>query len=50
LLSGVFIGDVKVLVRLSFGLSGAKEVAMKLVVRSDDPEVSDKIHEIVASG
>lgn len=50
LLSGVFIGDVKVLVRLSFGLSGPKEVAMKLAVRSDDPEVSDKIHEIVASG
>ncbi|CAN6290123.1 unnamed protein product [Urochloa humidicola] len=50
LLSGVFIGDVKVLVRLSFGLSGPNEVAMKLAVRSDDPEVSDKIHEIVASG
>ncbi|KAM0832737.1 hypothetical protein ACQ4PT_064711 [Festuca glaucescens] len=50
LLSGVFIGDVKVLVRLSFGLSGPKDVAMKLAVRSDDSEVSDKIHEIVASG
>jgi coatomer protein complex subunit gamma len=50
LLSGVFIGDVKVLVRLSFGLSGPNEVAMKLAVRSDGPEVSDKIHEIVASG
>uniref|UniRef100_A0A0E0NRX7 Coatomer subunit gamma n=1 Tax=Oryza rufipogon TaxID=4529 RepID=A0A0E0NRX7_ORYRU len=47
LLSGVFIGDAKVLVRLSFGLSGPKEVAMKLAVRSDDPEVSDKIHEII---
>ncbi|CAM0905625.1 unnamed protein product [Alopecurus aequalis] len=50
LLSGVFIGDVKVLVRLSFGISGPKEVAMKLAVRSDDPEVSDRIHEIVANG
>ncbi|PWZ53577.1 Coatomer subunit gamma-1 [Zea mays] len=50
LLSGVFIGNMKVLVRLSFGLSGPNEVAMKLAVRSDDPEVSDKIHEIVASG
>ncbi|CAN6301654.1 unnamed protein product [Urochloa humidicola] len=50
LLSGMFIGDAKVLVRLSFGLSGPNEVAMKLAVRSDDPEVSDKIHEIVASG
>jgi coatomer subunit gamma len=37
-------------VRLSFGLSGTNEVAMKLAVRSDDPEVSDKIHEVVASG
>ncbi|KAM3402238.1 hypothetical protein ACQJBY_006269 [Aegilops geniculata] len=50
LLSGVFIGNVKVLVRLSFGISGPKEVAMKLAVRSDDPEVSDRIHEIVANG
>ncbi|KAF3341541.1 Coatomer subunit gamma-2 [Carex littledalei] len=50
LLSGVFIGNVKVLVRLSFGISGPKEVAMKLAVRSDDPDVSDNIHVIVASG
>jgi coatomer protein complex subunit gamma len=50
LLSGVFIGGVKVLVRLSFGLDGAKDVAMKLAVRSDDVNVSDAIHEIVASG
>ncbi|KAJ3694680.1 hypothetical protein LUZ60_000057 [Juncus effusus] len=50
LLSGVFIGNVKVLVRLSFGISGPKEVAMKLAVRSDDADISDKIHEIVASG
>jgi hypothetical protein len=50
LLSGVYIGGVKVLVRLSFGLDGAKDVAMKLAVRSDDVTVSDAIHEIVASG
>ncbi|XP_058069047.1 coatomer subunit gamma-2 isoform X2 [Magnolia sinica] len=50
LLSGVFIGNVKVLVRLSFGIDGPKQVAMKLAVRSDDPAVSDAIHEIVASG
>jgi coatomer subunit gamma len=49
-LVGVFIDDVKVLVSLSFGLSGPNEVAMKLAVRSDDPEVSDKIHETVGSG
>ncbi|XP_020256257.1 coatomer subunit gamma-2 [Asparagus officinalis] len=47
LLSGVFIGNVKVLVRLSFGIDGPKQVAMKLAVRSDDPAVSEAIHEIV---
>ncbi|KMZ56280.1 Coatomer subunit gamma-2 [Zostera marina] len=50
LLSGVFIGNVKVLVRLSFGIDGPKQVAMKLAVRSEAEAVSDAIHEIVASG
>ncbi|KAK6916564.1 Clathrin/coatomer adaptor, adaptin-like, N-terminal [Dillenia turbinata] len=50
LLSGVYIGNVKVLVRLSFGIDAQREVAMKLAVRSDDEAVSDAIHEIVASG
>lgn len=50
LLSGVYIGNVKVLVRLSFGIDAQKEVAMKLAVRSEDESVSDAIHEIVASG
>ncbi|XP_039007113.1 coatomer subunit gamma-like [Hibiscus syriacus] len=50
LLSGVYICNVKVLVRLQFGLDGPKDVAMKLAVRSEDEAVSDAIHEIVASG
>ncbi|KAI8027574.1 Coatomer subunit gamma-2 [Camellia lanceoleosa] len=50
LLSGVFMGNVKVLVRLSFVIDGPKEVAMKFAVRSEDESVSDAIHEIVASG
>ena len=50
LLSGVFMGNVKVLVRLSFGIDGPKQVAMKLAVRSDAPAISDAIHEIVANG
>ncbi|XVF45264.1 hypothetical protein PTKIN_Ptkin02bG0191400 [Pterospermum kingtungense] len=50
LLSGVYIGNVKVLVRLQFGIDGPKDVAMKLAVRSEDEAVSDAIHEIVASG
>ncbi|XP_022898578.1 coatomer subunit gamma-2 isoform X1 [Olea europaea var. sylvestris] len=50
LLSGLYIGNVKVLVRLSFGIDASKEVAMKLAVRSEDENVSDTIHDIVASG
>lgn len=50
LLSGVYIGNVKVLVRLSFGIDSSREVAMKLAVRSEDEAVSDAIHEIVGSG
>ncbi|GKV42847.1 hypothetical protein SLEP1_g50210 [Rubroshorea leprosula] len=50
LLSGVYIGDVRVLVRLQFGIDSQKEVAMKLAVRSEDIAVSEAIHDIVASG
>lgn len=50
LLSGVYIGNVKVLVRLSFGIDSSKQVAMKLAVRSEDETVSNAIHEIVSSG
>lgn len=50
LLAGRFIGNVQVLVRLSFGIDGPKQVAMKLAVRSEDQFVSDAIHEIVANG
>ncbi|EHA8590933.1 coatomer subunit gamma-2 [Cocos nucifera] len=50
LLSGVFIGNVKVLARISFGIDGPKQVAMKLAVRSEDQSISDTIHEIVANG
>ncbi|XP_078436668.1 coatomer gamma-2 subunit, putative / gamma-2 coat protein, putative / gamma-2 COP [Wolffia australiana] len=49
LLSGVFMGQAKVLVRLSFGIDSTKHVAMKLAVRSDDPDVSEAIHDIVNS-
>lgn len=34
------------LVKLSFGIDGHKEVAMKLDVRSDNISVSDAIREI----
>ncbi|RQO95811.1 hypothetical protein POPTR_009G115100v4 [Populus trichocarpa] len=50
LLSGVFLGNVRVLARLQFGIHGSRDVAMKLAVRSEDEAVSDTIHEIVSSG
>lgn len=48
LLAGKFIGDINVLVRLSFGMD-SKQVAMKVVVRSEDQYVSDAIHDIIAN-
>ena len=47
LLAGRFLGGVQVLVRLSVGIDSQKQVAMKLTVRSEDPAVSDIIHEII---
>ncbi len=49
LLSGKFLGGVQVLVRLAVGIEAQKQVAMKLMVRSEDPAVSDIIHEIIAN-
>lgn len=50
LLSGVYIGNVKVVVRAQFGMDNSKEIMMKLAVRADDVSVSDAIHDIVACG
>ncbi|XP_010437613.1 PREDICTED: coatomer subunit gamma [Camelina sativa] len=50
LLSGVYIGNVKVLVRAQFGMDSSKDIAMKLTVRAEDVSVADAIHEIVACG
>ncbi|KAG0615004.1 hypothetical protein M758_5G007500 [Ceratodon purpureus] len=49
LLAGKFLGDIQVLVRLSVGIVSQKQVAMKLAVRSEDPTVSDIIHEAINS-
>ncbi len=38
---------LQALVRLSFGIDAARSVAMKLVVRSDSPDVSQAIHQII---
>ncbi|CAE5984141.1 unnamed protein product [Arabidopsis arenosa] len=50
LLSGLYIGNVKVLVKAQFGMDSSKEIVMKLAVRADDPSVSDAIHALVANG
>ncbi|KAL4437499.1 hypothetical protein ABPG77_003480 [Micractinium sp. CCAP 211/92] len=47
LLSGTVVGDVQVLVRLAFGIDVQRNVAMKLAVRSESPEVSEAIHAII---
>ncbi|KAF8113891.1 hypothetical protein N665_0044s0006 [Sinapis alba] len=50
LLSGLYIGNVKVLVKAQFGMDNRKEIAMKLAVRADDQSVSEAIHAIVSCG
>lgn len=47
LLSGQFPGDERALVRLSFGMSGDGEVAMKVVSRGDSEAVSETVHAII---
>ncbi|KAK9828275.1 hypothetical protein WJX74_006878 [Apatococcus lobatus] len=47
LLSGLLPGNVQVLVRMMFGIDMSRNVAMKLVVRSDGPETSEAIHQII---
>jgi coatomer protein complex subunit gamma len=48
LLSGTFVGDVAVLVRLQLGIDAQGNCAMKLAVRAADAAVSDIIHQIIA--
>lgn len=45
----VSIAPLQVLVRLSFGLDGSGNVAMKLVVRAESEEISDAVHQIIQS-
>ena len=49
LLSGLLVGDVPALARISFGIDLGRNVAMKLVTRSDEPEVSEALHAIIQS-
>ncbi|KAK9907459.1 hypothetical protein WJX75_004057 [Coccomyxa subellipsoidea] len=49
LLAGQFVGDVPALARISFGIDIGRNVAMKLVSRSDQHEISDFLHQIIQS-
>ena len=49
LLSGLLAGDVPALARISFGIDLSRNVAMKLVTRSDELEVSEALHAIIQS-
>lgn len=46
-LAGTVVGDAQVLVKLNFGMDAAKNVAMKMAVRSDSPETSEAVHLII---
>mmetsp|Transcript_10179 Transcript_10179/g.11920 ORF Transcript_10179/g.11920 Transcript_10179/m.11920 type:complete len:908 (-) Transcript_10179:538-3261(-) len=48
LLAGVFVGFCQVMVRLYFGVDQANSVAVKVAVRSGDPSVSERIHQIIS--
>lgn len=47
--AGTFVGDVAALARISFGIDMGRNVAMKLVTRSEAPDVSEAIHQIIQS-
>ena len=48
-LAGTLVGDVSVLVKLNFGIDAARNVAMKMAVRSsaEGPETSEAVHLII---
>jgi coatomer subunit gamma len=47
LLGGTFLGEQTVLVRASFGIDASGQVALKLVVRSEEEGTSEAIHSII---
>ena len=46
-LLGRHVGGARALVRLNFGIDAARNVAMKMAVRSESAEVSEAIHGII---
>lgn len=48
LLSGTYVGDVALLVRLNLGIDVSNEVALKLTARAEDASVSEVAQLIVS--
>ncbi|KAK3240866.1 hypothetical protein CYMTET_49332 [Cymbomonas tetramitiformis] len=48
LLSGNFVGNCQVLVRLYFGVDQSNAVAVKVAVRCEDAAVSELVHQIIS--
>ena len=46
-LAGTVVGDVDVYVRMQFGMSADRNIAMKLAVRSEDVAMCEAVHSII---
>jgi len=49
LLSGTFIGNKPILVRLSMGMNSSDEITMKVSVRGQDVQMTSCVHEIIST-
>ncbi|CAL6309066.1 unnamed protein product [Bathycoccus prasinos] len=49
LLSGTFIGNKPILVRLSMGMNSSDEITMKVSVRGQDVQMTSCVHEIISA-
>jgi coatomer protein complex subunit gamma len=49
LLSGTFIGNKPILVRLSMGMNSSDEITMKVCVRGQDIQMTSCVHEMISS-
>ena len=44
LLSGLFVGDIPVLMQMKLGIDSSGDVAMQLAVRADNIAISELVH------
>ena len=48
LLSGLFVGDIPVLIQMKLGIDSSGDVAMQLAVRADNIAISELVHVLVS--